>query len=314
MFGWLRGKGADEPASLFGKIPSQPDFVRIRATGEVVDAFDAWLQLAFDQLLQRRLSLEEHTTYFIFSHGSSRHVLVGALRASQDSVGRKFPVSAFGVAESSAVAKNLGMVPEVYGGVLDRLKDVLQLSRQLSAGELRGWLDQALCPPAEVLKEAGSRWEDLAPAVAAVPELERMMGPARDAWCYALVSLWTAIRPRVGGQPEGLGPTLDCPIKSRVDISFWLSIAAHWSRWARVPPVVLWQEDPARMLLTFGAAAPGALVFLADRAQEDDHLWPLHTSDPASLSAALSTLPPGMARILDDRTSPLSDLLASVRA
>lgn len=83
---------------VFGKLPTQPDFIRFNAAHPAASELDGYLQEAL-----HGLSLESDwttcfdqsgATDFVMSTRDQRYTLVGSLVASQDATGRRYPMVA----------------------------------------------------------------------------------------------------------------------------------------------------------------------------------------------------------------------------
>ncbi|HEX5658524.1 MAG TPA: type VI secretion system-associated protein TagF, partial [Polyangiales bacterium] len=74
--------GEPTRATLFGKLPSALDFIRINHTTEASLAFDEWLQGASQQLAQRNAAWPGVETSFVFVARTA--ALVGLLMPSRD--------------------------------------------------------------------------------------------------------------------------------------------------------------------------------------------------------------------------------------
>ena len=82
-------------ASLFGKLPTVLDYVRVDHSFPAAIALDEWLSRAIQELTLASLAWPQARYRFLFAPPAVDHVIVGAIAASRDRAGRKFPLSIF---------------------------------------------------------------------------------------------------------------------------------------------------------------------------------------------------------------------------
>ncbi|HVI01865.1 MAG TPA: type VI secretion system-associated protein TagF, partial [Enhygromyxa sp.] len=91
---------------LFGKTPSQRDFVRVNIGTPVVRAFDEWLRESVMTLPSLRAHLPPEPLPFLFRAPDNAGFLIGVMRGSEDGVGREFPLAIFHHLDGPAHARD----------------------------------------------------------------------------------------------------------------------------------------------------------------------------------------------------------------
>lgn len=91
------------PATCFGKIPSRGDFVKGAGQHQLISVLDRWVSLAMEQLSEDprwKIAYDSAVAVdFVFVGARSRLSVVGHLRPSVDSSGRRFPFIAAATVE-----------------------------------------------------------------------------------------------------------------------------------------------------------------------------------------------------------------------
>ena len=81
----------------FGKVPSKADFARLGYSDAHTRLFESWLDEAALRMRELGVELPDAPVHFLFRFPGEPTILVGAMRPSRDSVGRRFPISFFQV-------------------------------------------------------------------------------------------------------------------------------------------------------------------------------------------------------------------------
>jgi len=83
------------PATCFGKVPTRGDFVKGNAQHQLIGTLDRWVSLSMEQLSEdprwKTAYDNAPSVDFVFVGPRSRISVVGHLKPSQDSSGRRFP-------------------------------------------------------------------------------------------------------------------------------------------------------------------------------------------------------------------------------
>lgn len=301
------------PIGLFGKVPSQGDFLRLNVADPAAQALVAWLQEAIEPVYRARLSLPPAPVRFLFRVPGAESALVGVMAASVDRVGRAFPLCGFAVLPGRALASAYPALAAAARPFLDAL-EALVLS---ASGGGEGLQDRArsLSPPdaAQVVAAADVAHAALGaePVQALVERLFADLPPGAAA--YALSTLEAATRSLRGREPARAALALDCPAAQDADRFTWLELVRRALAWP-APPPFFWTEGGAgRVVVSLGAAGPAALVHLCDPARPGAKVWPLRTANPQAIDAARRSVPPAALAVLDHGGTVESLVAAAAR-
>lgn len=139
--------------AAFGKIPRIGDFLRVGSVGPSGEAFKQWMEhgLGFAESGTDGSWLRSYqagATYaFVFRPPSPGDMLVGVIKPSVDSVGRRFPLAVYAPAFLDVRVPWPHVLPIVFGDFLDAAATVLQRADSVSdAAEMHALLQQ-LPPP-----------------------------------------------------------------------------------------------------------------------------------------------------------------------
>jgi type VI secretion system protein ImpM len=115
----------------FGKLPIHSDFIRFRASGEEVRAFDQWLQegiTAAQFRLGKRWEADfaqADPWHFVFQAEGGDHFLVGTLVPSRDQAGRSYPFFFFLRIDQKQFATPVQFAPARYVSFLSEAAKLL---------------------------------------------------------------------------------------------------------------------------------------------------------------------------------------------
>lgn len=149
------------PASIellrggFGKLPAGAEFVRARAEDRSVQEFEGWLQQGLFHS-RRELGARFDERYdaglnhcFIFRPDNFGQTVVGIVRSSWDSVGRRFPFVVFGLLPSKDWDCKTLLLPLLHDELFGELRGTLARAPDhagAGAGKLVDWLMLPLHP------------------------------------------------------------------------------------------------------------------------------------------------------------------------
>ncbi len=272
---------------VFGKIPAQGDFLRAGGTSPVVLAFDHWLEESLDGLRRAGASLPSEPVYFVYRATGVPEVLVGALVASVDAVGRVFPLAVFGVIDGATLAPSFPLVPTACARFFAAAGELLSQSKELDPGELVRRVGALGVPTAEeTLAAEGTQRAVLSHARTGELVARLFPGPAGQ-HLYAFRTFLLACEPLRRHEAQRSGVTLDCPVRSPIDRFAWLELARRVLAWTDSPPSLLWADAPTpRLLVSLGPASPSLLLYLARPDNDSARLWPLRTERAAAIEEA----------------------------
>ena len=302
---------AARPAvGLFGKIRAQGDFVRINASDPAVPPFVRWLEEGNELLHRAGTMLGPEPIGFLFA-GSDR-VLVGAIGAGMDSVGRPYPLALFTALAGGELRGTFPLVPALHRGFLQGASALLgkapdlpvrEIAERLAALDLPGAPDRAAAE--SIACEArGERARELE---------QRVFGDvASGQQYYAFRTFQVGCQPLRGRDPGRVNVALDCPCERDGDLSIWLELARRLLQWP-VPPSFFFRSGarPA-LVLSLGSPPPAVLPFFAAAPRGNQRIWPLTTQQAAAVSAARKSLPTSQLLVIDGPHVTVEELLTSL--
>jgi type VI secretion system protein ImpM len=302
---------SDIRVGVLGKVPSQGDFIRQNASSLVGRQLHLWLEQGVELSHQARGRQLSMPACFVFTAPGGQSALVGCLAASEDRVGRNFPLAIFAEVPGRALASRFPLVPLAFQDFLLAAGALLEQAHSLGWPELQARLP-ALPVPSEVqFAEAEALHKRMLAEGRATLLLEAIGQQPEDLPCYAARTFLTACAAVRGQEPAKASAILDCPLPPQGQPGPWLELAHRLLRWRELPPSFFWSQGH-RLLLCLGPALPSVLVFLADPERVSDRLWPLHTSVPAALHAARRALRPAQCQALQDPHASLESLLRAL--
>lgn len=297
------------PAGFFGKIPSHADFVRGGVGDPVAQRFTSWLEEGAEACHRARVALPREPIRFLFRPSGERRALVGALRASQDRVGRAFPLAVFVAAEGRLVEAAFPVLPFAYEVFHAAVDEVLRQD-PASPGALAEQVARLRPPDAadEARAEAAAAQATARPASAAL--LRHFAGGEGSRRPYALHTFLAACAPLRGREPSRAEVVLDCPVADGGDAWGWLELARRALRWPATPSWFERPGAPGRLLVALGAPPPVLLSTLGEPRRESQKVWPLETAIASAAEATRVALGPARVAALEDGRGTLGELAA----
>jgi type VI secretion system protein ImpM len=302
---------APAPAGFFGKIPAHGDFVRGNVGDPLAQRFTRWLEEASEACHRARVLLPREPIRFLFRPAGESRALVGALRASQDRVGRTFPLAVFVAAQGRLVERAFPALPFAYEGFHAAAEEVLRGDPNTPA---------ALAERVAGLRPPGAEDEARAEASAA----DAAARPTRDAVPrlfpegrgggkpYAFHTFLAACAPLRGREPARAETVLDCPVADGADAWGWLELARRALRWEASPSWFERQGTPGRLLLSLGAPPPVVLSALGEPRRDSQKVWPLETTVASAAEAARKALGAARVAALEQEGATFGELAAKL--
>lgn len=305
---------------LFGKTPSQRDFVRVNIGSPVVRALDEWLRESVMTLPSLRAHLPPEPLPFLFRAPDNAGFLLGVMRGSEDGVGREFPLAIFHQFDGPAHASMWAALPRAYAPFIAAASELLDRVDTADPGQLPSLLEQLPVPePAAVHASLQQGWQQLA-RISADELLDRLFSRPTgnpegdrypDDYIYGIGMLLNACY-RVAGHPPKTGSiTLDCPVTSDAELLFWLELARRILRWPS-PPAFMWSQRQYRLLLILGTPGPKLLGVLGTPGTFDDQIWPIIADDEETAARGARLLTPQQRAAIDRPGQTGADLLQSI--
>jgi type VI secretion system ImpM family protein len=309
---------------VFGKVPSEGDFVRHGAAGEAFSSFDAWLVDSVEWALARggERWLEGYRAgavcAFVFSPRGKKSLLVGAIAPSSDAAGRPFPIV---VCSSVHDGQALRRSPEAAPILLEDLW--LFASELVSKAPSDGGASI-------VAKAAAARF--------ACSMTETDAQRAYDEWAASMpiAELWVLILEQAA--PDSARATFqlvaetlrpfrriehpDTPLTLRLPLGaaggaalcFWLDLVRRLSGWRATMPSLFWFHDGERgaVLLHIGNPPRSTVAELWMPSGARDEICDLVGPLSPGLLQALPPLSPVLARFFEGSEAPVSQFLQAV--
>ena len=309
------GAGATTTAiGVYGKVRSQPDFLRANA-GEFSQAgLDRWFQDAVELVRSEKTTLPPGPTSFVLTPSTSRYAFVGAFVPGVDAAGRVFPLSVFATISASDLINTLPAVPARFARFVEGAGAIALAGAELSGPDLvahaQALAIDAPVPPtqAEAQDVIAGLGEESAQILAGA------MGGARPSLGYALRTCALACDQAAKTGPVGQGGviTVDAPAPSIATRILWLELARRRLKWRDAGPSLLWTSgETPRLLMTLGYPAPAALAYLANPRHRAPRFWPLRTEVGAAIESAMKALSPEQRRLVENPRSTLAELLTA---
>lgn len=241
-----------------GKLPSQPEFIRVNTGTREVQAFDQTIQEGL-YYMKREYGAAWETTYdhrlfhrFVYRADNCGQTLVGVMRGAMDSVERRYPFAAFYLIPTLFLDTTPAWVPDLEAELfapLEQLIEELAETPNLAVIKRR-FQDPVVLPRRTAASE--QRYHELLDDVEC-QDLGAFPGSSVDRLLGELVSFL----PGADGHPKTLSATLALPLiqpgyARGLEIRFWLELVMLLLNW--YPPTFsyFWQSgkpSPAKATL-----------------------------------------------------------------
>lgn len=250
----------------FGKLPCTGDFLRVRSGVEPAQAFQQWLGKAIDWAAPRGLPgwpdrLDDAPLAFVFSGGTG--VLVGVLRGSRDSAGRRFPMAVFGSLDPRDVDGHAAVIPLAMASFFDAARGVLDAHVD-SPATLERLVDALPAP--RMTAGASGAFTSWASSHAARDVWGSAFGA--DGAAGARVAVHTVVEALApfAGQDEPTTPLcvrLPLGADPTFEVCAWLDLVRAVGGWRKHVPTALWPlggSGSRALVVGLGQAHPLALA------------------------------------------------------
>jgi type VI secretion system ImpM family protein len=296
---------------VYGKVGTQPDFMRSNA-GEFSQAgLDQWFQEGIEAIRNDGTTLPAPPTAFLLLPVESPLAFIGAFAASADAAGRSFPLAVFAGVDASGIADTQPSLISDYGMFVEDAAGTAIGGVGLPAHDLAAQVQALTAQPAGF--NAGAVAALLADETA--QHLVAALGGSPPALGYALRTFIMACDQAVKTGPaaaRGSVITVDAPAPTPATRTLWLELARRRLRWREAAPSLLWTGGPAgRLLLTLGQPTPAALSYLANPRHRAPRFWPLRTEVATAIDQANKALTPEQRRRVENPHASLADLLSA---
>jgi type VI secretion system ImpM family protein len=297
---------------LYGKVVSQPDFLRVGAGAFCQAGLDRWLQEGVEALRAERTALPPSPIAFLLAPAGAPTAFLGVMATSADSAGRSFPLSFFVEVSTATASDTLPSLPAAYAPFVADASALLSDAANLDGAEIARRA-QALAVGTSGMAEPHA-WKN-----EPVGTLTTTFGGSLPAVAYALRTLIAACE-RSGQSATTAtaagGVTVDAPTSGFATCGLWLDIARGRLGWHDAVPSFFWTEGSGggsngRLLITLGPPSATALAYLANPGHRSTRLWPLSTAVASAADQALAALTPEQRRTIEDPSALLGDLAAA---
>jgi len=295
---------------LYGKVLSQPDFLRVGAGAFCQAGLDRWLQEGVEALRAERAELPPSPIAFLVAPAGGATAFLGVLATSSDAAGRSFPLSFFIEISSAMARETLPSLPAAYAPLVANASALFSEAANLDGAEIAHRAQElAVGTPAVGAPHA---WKN-----EPVGTLTATFGGSLPAVAYALRTLVAACERsvRYTATAGGGGVTVDAPTSGAATSALWLDIARRQLGWDDAVPSFFWTEGSGgsngRLLMTLGPPSATALAYLANPGHRSTRLWPLSTKVASAADQALAALTPEQRRMIEDPTAAFGDLASA---
>jgi len=304
------GRDDSTPIGVYGKVASQPDFLRSNAGEFSQCGLDRLLQDAMEAMRAEGATLPEPPTAFLFSPAGPLS-FVGALSPSKDSAGRSFPVTVFAKVAAASLVDDPSAALRAHVPFIQAAGALTFVAGDGGLGGPELIAKARALPPPPALAggvAAQPAWLDQ-PASG----LHAAFDDSAAALGYALRTLSSACDQAVkmGGAGRASAITVDAPAPSVTIRDWWIELVRRRLKWRDTTPSMLWTDGPAgRLLITLGHPTPGAFSYLCNPKSRAAKFWPLATTATAAIDNAMNSLTPDQRLRVKSPSCPLGELLA----
>jgi type VI secretion system protein ImpM len=300
--------------SVYGKIPSQGDFVRINASDSVAQALDIWVQESLEALQRTASEFPTDPVYFVFNPPiQNAHTLIGVMLRSADSVGRVYPLVIFVRIDPAALGGAYSGFPTAYSRFLS---DAARLHGELARTDatLLAQKVRSLRVPSQAdITLAGTVCQHVLTTSLGSDLIVRLFSDASLGKQYYAFKTVLDACDTTRTRPPRVPIVLDCPIAGDIDLFVWLELCRRRLQNTPIRPGFIWRErGVGRLLVTLGYSHGSVVRLLVHPEEQPTQLWPLHTTRQDAIELARQGIAPHHRQCLDAPTIPFETLLATL--
>ena len=321
------GSGALTPfVGAYGKLPGIGDFVAVRAQAEPALAFQGWLARAVEWADRRQLpgwpTVFDNRPPMVFTfrpRPKNGGVLVGLMKASRDTVGRRYPFAIFAAIPEQVARAAPHLLPIAMAPFIEQAAHVFQVvASATSTADVEAALAPVRPPPLDdAMAHAYDGWIRGALAADFWRSLYGASGPGP---AYAIQMIHEVLAPFQQVEEPRTDIAVRLPLKSHpaYEAAFWLDLIQRVGHTPRPVPTSLFYPAavPGRALfVTLGDSHPNALAEAAVGTGDTDLVCDLTTPEPERSS--MSRLPTLQTRIEGEmrrEDATLADILRALEA
>jgi len=294
--------GSLAPASLFGKLPSRGDFVRLEMVDDAGRALESWLT---DSVERSQGEVPTSPVRFLFTQGEV--TLLGAWQKSRDEIGRTFPLVAFFQVSEELTGLRWSLLPAFFDAFLTQIETVLAGQLQQTPEDALAAVRAVTAPhPSELVKAIFDAQAYLAQEPSSAFAHRVFGAEAPLPMPYALFTLREACARATAR------PTLDLPLRHPHDTFVWLELLdALATEASQSAPAFVWTASEGRALASFEQPSELTCSFLLDPKHGSSARWPVSTTRVDGREA-LAQLPPAVQSALSADVA-LQSLISSLK-
>ena len=301
-----------EALGLYGKIPAQGDFVRVNASDPAAQSLDLWVQEGLDTLHRMGAPFPTDPLYFLHHGGPGLPATIGAMVASQDRVGRVYPMTVYARLDPAWLATRWSGAPLGYGVFL---RDATRMLRDLGRADaqlLQAWSRNLRLPSPQDLAKVDAVCVHALQGFSGAQVLPRMTGEPDAASCWSALKTALDACDTARMRPSRTPIVLDGRLTGDLDLFAWLELLRRRLQGAFVP-TVLWRETTApRVLACLGPPSGVVMRYLVNPDDAAPQHWPLWTNRPEAVAQARQALSPTHQAAISQWNAPLETLLSSL--
>ncbi|MGE0326100.1 MAG: type VI secretion system-associated protein TagF [Polyangiaceae bacterium] len=309
----------------FGKLPKAGDFLRGGVAGEPASGFERWIEQGMVYGSTRRgdwqPAFDTGSVHgFIYRappNVGAVSVIVGVIRPSRDTVGRRFPLVLFSQVPEPVLAGAPHIAPLLLGDFFELASELLLEAHEMTPDEFRSAVAGIPAPRIDQLATYVAEYNEWVSATPLSTPLSVTYGePEGAAIPHAIDTLIQCVAPFIGQEP------MSTPLSARLPLgaggvasaAFWIDVARRIARWRRTVPSAFWSASEAdgTLLLQLGATPHSSLAELWSPDPDSDHVCDLTRAPRVSREQILGRLPPGVSQALVSPESPVGYFLQSL--
>lgn len=263
-----------------GKLPTQPEFIRVNSNFREPTSFDQWIQEGL-YYMRREFGPNWEARYdhqlhhrFVYRADNCGQTMMGVVRAATDIHDRRFPFSAFYLAPTQHLDNHPILVPNLIDGIFDPLEVLIEdlaETDQLAAIKRRLDMTESLPPMAPNQEDRYNTFLD----EVTCSELGTFPGSSVD----RLLSELVTTLPGITGHPRSFQATMLLPLEQPpyargLEIRFWIELLLLLLQWYPPSLTYFWQS---------GKPAPRRSQLLLAFKQPAGYLMPELINDGSAL-------------------------------
>jgi type VI secretion system protein ImpM len=302
---------ASPQVGIFGKLPSEGDFLHVTAGDD--QKWCEWLQRGVERA-SVRLASNWSSTFdagrafgFLMRQGTGA-VIGGVLKPSRDSVGRRFPLSAYVQLAPNELPAVRHLVPwalssfnRAIQGVLDDTAGPHAVETARNSSVQRVAADQG-----------EAQYREWLATTAATPWFGTLWGrPDAEFPRYSVAMIASSLAQYVGQDHTNNPLALRLPLGGDLRAAaFWLDLVRRVGGWKATVPTLFWDAVQGRHLLVqLGETKPSSFVELWAPGTDDEHVIDLCSLSAVNSQPFMAGVAAPLAQSLSGSSATLADIL-----